>query len=281
MNNSVVSAAASLGALQQKLDVLADNIANVNTKGYKRKSTVFDDILTSLQPHDKTFELSGRRTPLGFTQGWGARVVGQQIDMTQGAMQRTDSATDLGIAGNALFEVRSGGTLDSPRAFTRQGAFQLSPTADGDRLLTTAQGYPVVAISPDGDNTFIRVPANYELVVGGDGSLTAKSPDGNETIALGRLQLVQVNKPELLQAVADNLYGVPSDVNVQDVVADVAADPDQNGGVSIRQGFLEESNVILGDEMSDLVSVQRAYQLSARALSSGDQMSQMAANLRA
>lgn len=280
MNNSIVSAAASLGALQTKLDVLADNIANVNTKGYKRKSTVFEDILTNIQPHEKSFELPGRRTPLGFTQGWGARVVGQQIDMSQGAMQQTDSMTDLAIAGNALFEVRSGGTLNSPRAFTRQGAFQLSPTAQGDRLLTTAEGYPIVA-SNGGADTFVRVPNNYDLVVGADGRLTARSKDGNESIELGTLRLVEVNKPELLQAVADNLYGVPSDVNVQDVVANVAARPDEPGGVAIRQGFLEESNVSLGDEMADLVSVQRAYQLSARALSSGDQMSQMAANLRA
>jgi len=280
MNNSIVSAAASLGALQQKLDVLADNIANVNTKGYKRKSTVFEDILTNIQPHEKSFELPGRRTPLGFTQGWGARVVGQQIDMSQGAMKQTDSMTDLAIAGNALFEVRSGGTLNSPRAFTRQGAFQLSPTAQGDRLLTTSEGYPIVA-SNGGADTFVRVPNNYDLVVGADGRLTARSKDGNESIELGTLRLVEVNKPELLQAVADNLYGVPSDVNVQDVVANVVARPDEAGGVAIRQGFLEESNVNLGDEMADLVNVQRAYQLSSRALSSGDQMSQMAANLRA
>lgn len=281
MNNSIVSAAASMGALQQKLDVLADNISNANTKGYKRKSTVFEDILTNIQPHEKSFELPGRRSPLGFTQGWGARVVGQQIDMTQGAMQQTDSLTDLAIAGNALFEVRSGGTLDSARAFTRQGAFQLSPTAQGDSLLTTAEGYPVVAVNPDGQDTFVRVPNNYEMIVGADGKLTARSSNGNESIELGTLRLVEVNKPELLQAVADNLYGVPSDVNVADVVANVVARPDEAGGVAIRQGFLEESNVSLVDEMADLVNVQRAYQLSARALSSGDQMSQMAANLRA
>ncbi|MBB6670603.1 flagellar hook-basal body protein [Cohnella nanjingensis] len=279
MNNSVIGAAASLGALQQKLDILAGNIANVNTTGYKRKSAVFEDILTNIQPHEQSFLQPGRRSPLGYTQGWGARVVAQQLDMAQGAMQQTDIPTDVAIAGNALFEVRSGGSIDSARAFTRQGAFQLKPTDQGDRLLTTNSGYPVVA-NVDGQEDFIRVPNGYEMIIAADGTITARLPNGTEQVELGKLKLVQVTKPELLQAVADNLYGVPSNVNVQDVVADIQASPETTGGVSVRQGFTEQSNVNLTDEIADLVNVQRAYQLSARALSSGDQMMQMATNLR-
>ncbi|GIO12220.1 flagellar basal-body rod protein FlgF [Cohnella xylanilytica] len=279
MNNSMISAAASMGAMQRKFDILADNISNLNTHGYKRKNAVFEDILTSIQPHEADFLQPGRRSPLGYTQGWGARVVAQTLDMAQGPLQQTNNSTDVAIEGNALFEVRTGATLNSERAFTRQGAFQLMPTAAGQRLLVTNAGYPVVADN-GGADTLINVPEGYELTVAADGTLTAHTQDNSETLELGKLKLVEVMKPELLQAVADNLYGVPQNVAATDVVQAVQATPDAAGGLAIRQGFLEQSNVNLIDEMTDLVTVQRAYQLNARALASGDQMMQMATDLR-
>ncbi|MBB6638119.1 flagellar hook-basal body protein [Cohnella thailandensis] len=279
MNNSMISAAASMGAMQQKLDILADNISNINTDGYKRKNAVFEDILTNIQPHEDSFLLEGRRSPLGFTQGWGARVVAQTLDMTQGPLKATGLETDVAIEGNALFEVRSGMTIDSERAFTRQGAFQLMPTENGNRILVTNSGYPVVASNGTTD-TFVNVPEGYKLVIADDGTITATSPDNLDSQQLGSLKLVEVLKPELLQAVADNMYGVPIDVNAGDVVQTVTATPNRTDGVAIRQGSLEQSNVSLADEMADLVTVQRAYQLNARALTSADQMMQMATDLR-
>lgn len=279
MNNSMISAAASMGSLQQKLDILADNIANLNTSGYKRKDAVFEDILTSVQPHKDDFLLPGRRSPLGFTQGWGARIVSQTLDLTQGPLQQTNSSTDVAIEGNALFELRAGNALNGDRVFTRQGAFELVPTGNGTRMLMTNTGYPVVASNGTAD-TFVEVPDDYELVVGADGGIMAKSRDGLTVLDLGTLKLVEVTKPDLLQSVGDNLYGVPDNVDVGDVVQVVAAMPGQDGGVSIRQGFLEQSNVDLTSEMADLITVQRAYQLNARALSSSDQMMQMATDLR-
>jgi flagellar basal-body rod protein FlgG len=91
---------------------------------------------------------------------------------------------------------------------------------------------------------------------------------------------VRVTNPELLQAVADNLYGIPSNVNPNDAVRNIAPLPNGETGISVRQGFVEQSNVNMTDEMTDLMIVQRAYQLSARALSSGEQMMGMANNLR-
>jgi flagellar basal-body rod protein FlgG len=275
----MISAAASMGAMQRKLDILADNIANLNTSGYKRKNAEFEDILTNVQPHEQDFQLPGRRSPLGYTQGWGARMVAQTLDLTQGPLKQTSLGTDVAIEGNALFEIRTGASLNSDRAFTRQGAFQLMPTGNGDRLLVTDTGNPVVA-DDGGTDSLIEVPDGYDLNIAADGTLTAVNADHTETLDLGKLKLVEVLKPELLQAVADNLYGVPQNVNVADVVQAVAASPAQSGGVAIRQGFLEQSNVNLVDEMADLVTVQRAYSLNSRALSSGDQMMQMATDLR-
>jgi flagellar basal-body rod protein FlgG len=279
VNNSMIIASASMGALQQKLDMLADNIANSNTVGYKRKNAVFEDIMTSLNPQQTDFNQPGRRTPLGFTQGWGARITSMQTDLTQGALQQTGNMTDVAIEGNGLFEVRTDGNINGARAFTRHGPFQLMPDANGDRVLVTNSGQQVVGDTGNGED-FIRVPAGYNLSIATDGTLTAIGNEGTASINLGKLKLVQVTNPELLQAVADNLYGIPSNVNPNDAVRNIAPLPNGETGISVRQGFVEQSNVNMTDEMTDLMIVQRAYQLSARALSSGEQMMGMANNLR-
>lgn len=280
MNNSMITASVSMGALQQKLDLLADNIANSNTVGYKRKTAVFEDILTSLNKHEEDFNQPGRRTPLGFTEGWGARMASMQTDMSQGVLQHTGNMTDLAIEGNGLFEVRSDGDINGDRAFTRHGPFQLMPDANGDRILVTNSGQQVIGNTGNGED-FIRVPAGYELSIATDGTLTAVGGAGTTPINLGTLKLVQVTNPELLRAVSDNLFGIPEDVDPNDVVRDVAALPGGETGIVVRQGYVEQSNVNLADEMTDLMIVQRAYQLSARALSSSEQMMGMANNLRA
>jgi flagellar basal-body rod protein FlgG len=275
----MITASVSMGALQQKLDMLADNFANANTVGYKRKSAVFEDILTSLNPHLEDFNQAGRRTPLGYTQGWGSRIAAIQTDMSQGVLQQTGNVTDIAIEGNGLFEVRTDGDINGARAFTRHGPFQLMPDANGDRILVTNSGQQVVGNTGNGED-FIRVPAGYELTVGTDGTLTAVGSEGTTPIELGSLKLVQVTNSELLQAVADNLYGIPENVDPLNVVRDIALLPNGETGITVRQGFVEQSNVNMADEMTDLMIVQRAYQLSARALSSSEQMMGMANSLR-
>ncbi|MFC5403604.1 flagellar hook-basal body protein [Cohnella soli] len=278
MNNSMIIASASMNALQRKLDILADNVSNSNTVGYKRKSAVFQDILTSIQPQLQDFNQAGRRSPLGFTEGWGTRIASMQTDLSQGVLQETGNMTDIAIEGNGLFEVRTDGDLNGVRAFTRHGPFQLMPDANGDRILVTNSGQQVVA-DVGGAEDFVRVPAGYNLSVAADGTLTAVG--AKDSIALGRLKLVEVTNPELLQAVSDNLYGIPADVNPDNVVRTIAGLPNGESGISVRQGFVEQSNVNLTDELTDLMIVQRAYQLSARALTSSEQMMAMANNLRA
>jgi flagellar basal-body rod protein FlgG len=280
VNNSMITASSSMGALQQKLDILADNIANSNTVGYKRKTAVFEDILTSINPQVEDFNQPGRRTPLGFTQGWGTRLMSLQTDMSQGVLQQTGNVTDVAIEGNGLFEVRTDGDINGARAFTRHGPFQLMPDANGDRVLVTNTGQQVVADTGNGED-FIRVPAGYNLSIASDGTLTAVGNEGTTPIDMGKLKLVQVTNPELLQAVADNLFGIPSNINPTDVVRDVSQLTEAERGISVRQGFVEQSNVNMADEMTDLMIVQRAYQLSARALTSSEQMMGMANNLRA
>ena len=282
MNSSMINAMVSMNGLQQKLDLLADNIANVNTVGYKRKDATFEDLLTNMKQQGEAFEQPDRLTPLGFNQGWGSRLTMIQPDMTQGAVQKSDNPYDIAIQGDALFEVITdeAGT----RAYTRNGAFQLTLDQNGTPILTTKEGYPLVVERPaDAAGNVvegrIEVPAGHQVRVSEDGRVQAVSADGFDIIELGRVKLVQPMKPGVLSPTADNLFVVADGLEVGDVVRAVV--PDAVNRIALMQGFLEQSNVNLSHEMSELMIVQRAYQMSARALTSSDTMMGLANSLRA
>ncbi|MFS0725844.1 flagellar hook-basal body protein [Paenibacillus sp. 1P07SE] len=281
MNSSMINAMVSMNGLQQKLDLLADNIANVNTVGYKRKDATFEDLLTNIKQQGEAFEQPVRLTPLGFNQGWGSRLTMIQPDMTQGPVQKSDNPYDIAIQGDALFEVITdeAGT----RAYTRNGAFQLVLDQDGTPILATKEGYPLVVQRVNADGAIveerIEVPDGYEIRIEEDGRVLGVSADGFDTIPLGQVKLVQPMKPGVLSPTADNLFVVADGLDVDDVVRAVV--PDEINRIALLQGFLEQSNVNLSHEMSELMIVQRAYQMSARALTSSDTMMGLANSLRA
>lgn len=279
MNSSMINAMVSMNGLQQKLDLLADNIANVNTVGYKKKEATFEDLLNNIKNQPDVFNQPGRLSPMNFNQGWGSRMTMIQPNLTQGPLQGTDKDTDIAIEGNGLFEVVVG--ADGNRAYTRNGAFQLTLGANGDTILATEDGYPVVANVRDPlTNQFVEgnivVPQGYSMRVNPDGTVLGVSSD--RTIELGNIKLLQATRPAALTAVADNLYVIADGINQGDVVQVIV--PDSENGLSLRQGALEQSNVNLTDEMTELITVQRAYQLAARALSSSDTMMSLANGLR-
>lgn len=278
MNASMINAMVSMNALQQKLDMISDNIANMNTVGYKKKEATFEDLLNNVKRQPETFNQPGRLSPLDYNQGWGARMTMIQPNLSQGAMTATGLDTDLAIEGNALFEVIVDGAGN--RAYTRNGAFQLTLNANGDTILATAEGYPVVANVTDADGNMAEgnlvIPEGYTLRVNADGSVQGISSDG--TINLGSIKLLQATRPAGLTAVADNLFAIAEGINVDDVVQQIL--PDGDNRIALRQGYLEQSNVELTDEMTELISVQRAYQLAARALSSSDTMMGLANTMR-
>jgi len=271
MNGSMINAMVAMNSSQQKLDLLADNIANVNTVGYKRKEASFQELLTTMTNQPEDFKQAGRFSPLGFSQGWGARLVNIKHDLSQGPLFQTNEPYDVAITGNALFEVMTDDA--GGRGYTRNGAWQL--TIDGNEsYLTTKDGYPIMG--KDGNR--IDIPEEAQAVrVNEDGSIEGKSAAGWD-IQIGQLQLVRVVNPAMLSQVADNLYKVAPGINAADVLQEATAAADSE--LSIRQGYVEQSNVSLTDEMTELINVQRAYQLSARALSSGDTMLGLANNLR-
>ncbi|OMF35862.1 flagellar hook-basal body protein [Paenibacillus sp. FSL H8-0548] len=280
MNSSMINAMVSMNGLQQKLDMLADNIANINTVGYKRKEATFEDLLTNLRSQPEAFDQPGRLTPMDFNQGWGSRMTAIQPNLSQGPLQGTDKDTDIAIEGNALFEVEVDGA--GTRAYTRNGAFQLTLGANGDTILATEDGYPVVANVRNADTGAviegnIVLPQGYSLRVNTDGTVLGVS--SNRTIELGSIKLLHASRPAALTAVSDNLFVIANGINTGDVVQQIV--PDSDNLISLRQGSLEQSNVQLTDEMTELINVQRAYQLAARALSSSDTMMSLTNGLRA
>jgi flagellar basal-body rod protein FlgG len=273
MNSSLIIAMNSMHSYQNKIDTIADNTANVDTVGYKKKIASFADLLNNTTEQPEEFLKDGRLTPLGFTQGWGAKIASMMTDFEQGSLQSTNEWTDLAVEGYALFEVQADaqGTL----AYTRDGSFQVAINGEGQAILATSQGMPVRATLTDGSQGSVVIPEGYTVQIGTDGTVLASNNE--ETLNLGRLNLVTPVRPDMLTQVSNNLFAVSQGINAEEVVQRVFAG---DNGISIRQGYLEKSNVDLTTELTDLVRAQRAYQLAARALTSSDTLMQISNNLR-
>jgi len=280
MNSSMINAMVSMNAMQRKIDTIADNVANVDTIGYKRKQTSFEDLLNNSKNQPQDFRQEGRLTPMGYNQGWGARMSMLELNMSQGSIKQTGLSTDIAIQGNALFEVQTDDA--GARAFTRNGAFQLTVRANGDTILATAEGYPVVARVPDQFGNIVEgsivMPEGHTMRVDPDGTVIAVSDTG-ATRTLGSIKVLEIMRSTALTPVADNLFVVADGVNRDSVLQQVV--PSEENRIALLQGSIEASNVELADEVTELLSVQRAYQLAARALSSSDTMMGLANTMRA
>lgn len=288
MNNSMINSSVSMHTLQQKLDILASNIANINTSGYKKKEASFEDVLTNTKLQPQSFRKDGRLTPLGYNLGWGSKLGSIRSNFAQGPISPTQNPTDLAIQGEGLFELSvltrdANGNPVQQTAWTRNGAFQLTPSEDGTQMfLTTKEGHHVMGI----DNRPIVMPVGTHPQIDGQGNIFAYRDGGTAGTKVGQIKLVRVVRPQLLNEMGDSLYTLPSNVTqdqqllgtiLQNVNNLPANDSDR---VEVRQGYLEQSNVNLADEMAELVTVQRAFQLNARALTSADTMMNLANNLR-
>lgn len=288
MNHSMINSMVSMNGLQQKLDIMANNMANVNTVGYKRREATFEDILTNMRQQPQGFQREGRLSPLGFNQGWGAKLSSMTTNFAQGALQDTGNPQDLALEGNGLFKVRVANSDPNEPAntlYTRDGAFQLSVVEnDPDNVyLTTKEGHLVL----DTEDNPITIPRGYKFAVNADGLVTAYNgsvPEAGSQVR-GQLGLVRVLRPQFMQQVGENMFTIPAGIaanpqEVNNVVQPVAAGSALEQPIKVRQGFLEQSNVNMADEMTELMMVQRAFQMSSRALTSSDTMMNLANNLR-
>lgn len=271
MNNSMISAMVSMNGIQRKLDIIADNIANVDTVGYKQKNTSFEDTLTSVMQQPKDFKQPGRFSALGYTTGYGVRTGDVFRDMTQGPLEQTNQPTDLAIEGSGMFAVEAGGRI----AYTREGAFHFvpDPSDPNSMVLVNNQGYFVL----DENNEHIKAPKNGKVAIDADGKVLV---DRKGVISeAATLKVLKPLRENALQQMDGNLFVVPASMTEAQVF-----EVPPGGGLpkdtSIRSGYLEQSNADYMGQITDMMQMQRAYQLAARAISSSDTMMNLANNMR-
>ncbi len=261
MLRSLYTAATGMEAQQLKMDVIAHNLANASTTGFKRTRPEFEDLLS------ETLQTAGASSPNGGSQpapvqvGLGVKTVATTRSFAQGDMINTQNPMDLAIEGEGFFKIqRENGDF----AYTRAGNFRLDATG----RLQTQRGE---LVEPS-----ITVPQETTaLTITSDGKVQAKVPSREEPVELGTLELVQFTNPGGLESVGDNL-----------LVATVASGepimvrPNEQGAGRITQGFLEGANVKAVEEMIDMITTQRAYEMNSKVIQSADQMLQRLTNLR-
>jgi flagellar basal-body rod protein FlgG len=254
----VRSAVSGMVSHKLSLDVIANNLANVNTSGFKASRVNFQDVL--YQEHRLATSNQDLRV------GAGVRPVEIQPFFTQGGLHQTENPLDLAIYGNGFFQVA---TPDGQAAYTRNGAFQV----DADGLLVTGDGLvvqPGIVIPPD---LVSSVTIDASGTVRGERRL----PNGQfETVEIGQLTVATFTNPEGLEAIGQALFR-----QTQNSGGATIGLPNTPGFGQIASQMLEQSNVNMADEMANLVVAQRAYGFSLKALQTIDEMIGMANNMRA
>ncbi|RUQ31620.1 flagellar hook-basal body protein [Peribacillus cavernae] len=273
MNRTMITATNTLGQLQHKMDIIGHNISNIQTNGYKRKESYFNDLLVQEFKNQKQENETGRLTPLGIRQGTGARISQSQLINSQGSIKSTGRNLDNALEKEDLyFRVRVSDDKGEDTRFTRDGAFHLNPVSNNPEqmMLVTGKGYPVL---DENDNPIIIDGSIKNLTFSKEGQLTAEADNGNRQIF--NLGIISVKKPQLLEQIGENLLGLPANfdqlgIKEEDILTSLTGGLRE--GISLNQGALESSNVDLSKEMTDLMNAQRQYQFNAKSVTMADQM---------
>ncbi len=259
MIRSLYVAKTGLQAEQTRMDVIANNLANVNTSGFKGSRAVFQDLLYQnlTQPGAQSSQTT--QYPSGLQLGTGVAPIATERLMTQGNLTQTGNALDIAVDGQGFFQVlQPGGTI----AYTRDGTFQLNNQGQ----LVTASGYLV--------QPTITIPGSAQTItIGNDGTVSVTLPGQAAPQQVGTLQLASFVNPTGLQSIGDNLY-----LQTGSSGAPNTGQPTLNGLGSVRQGYLESSNVNVVSELVDMISTQRAYEINSKAVQASDQMLQYVNN---
>jgi flagellar basal-body rod protein FlgG len=255
-------AATGMQAQQLNVEVISNNIANMNTTGFKRQRAEFQDLLyQNLERPGVAASAAGNVVPIGVQIGVGVRAGAVGRITEQGAISRTDNPTDLAVSGRGYFQV----TMPSGQtAYSRAGNFAVN--ADGQ--LVTAEGF---LIEPA-----ITVPQEaISVSISRDGVVQATMRSQVEPQNLGQIELAAFINPAGLEAIGDNMF-----LETPASGAAVVGTPGADGYGSLMQGFLETSNVNAVEEISQLIVAQRAYEMNSRVISATDEMLQTASQLR-
>ena len=261
MDGTLNAAASAMRAMELKLNNTAHNLANVSTTAFKRQRVEFQDIAYQLMRAVTLPSVDNVQVPTGVQLGQGVRTAGTLREFTTGDLRQTGRDLDVAIEGRGFFQVVQ---PNGAYSYTRDGAFKV----DGRGRLVNTDG---LTVDPQ-----ITLPRDYtHLAIGRDGTITAQMPGQQQPAQVGQLTLVQFVNPEGLEPTGRNLYNISASSGDP-----VYYQPGQNNAGVISQGFLEQSNVRAVDEMIDMITTQRAYEMATRSIQAADQMLGATANLR-
>jgi len=246
------TAATGMTGQQMIVDVIANNLANINTSGFKRSQVDFQDLMYLKIAQAGRETAAGVTAPTGIEIGAGVQMAATTKIFTAGELENTARNLDVAVSGDGFFEV----TLpDGSTRYTRDGSFKLN----ADRQIVTAKGYTI--------GSGITIPSTaVNISIGSDGTITAHDADSTTT-NVGTLQLARFANPSGLSSEGDNLMAETEASGTA-----MTGTAGQDGFGTLQQGFLEKSNVQMVTELVNLIKAQRAYEINSRAIRAGDEM---------
>jgi len=258
MIRALTTAAGGLKAQQTNMDIISNNLANINTSGYKKVRAEFKDVAYEVLKSDVA---DGKETSERVEVGLGCELSTTTRIFSQGSLIQTSNPLDLSIDGKGFFKVKD---FDGSIKYTRDGSFKI----DADGKIVTSSGRPIepeIIIPPDSKEITISSTGVVSVILSGD----------SKPLEVGRIELVVFANPNGLKAIGDNLYqessnsGIPVDVS-----------PGLDGAGIIKQGFLESSNVEVVEEMVKMIMAQRAFEINSKAMEAADDMLKIVNNIR-
>lgn len=263
MVRSLWTAASGMIGQQSNMDTISNNLANVNTSGYKKQRADFEDLIYQTVQVAGTPATEDTVVPVPIQMGHGVKLSSTQREFTQGALQNTENVSDMAIQGDGFFRIQN---YDGSYAYTRDGSFKIDSTGQ----FVTANGYKLM---PD-----LTLPQGFipdTLSISQDGRVTVKVPGRDDPIQVGQLELYRFPNPEGLTAVGENLYKISNASGEA-----LAGRPGFDGMGKTIHKFLEMSNVSVVREMVNMIVAQRAYEFNSKAIQTSDNMLGTATSLK-
>ncbi|EDZ62756.1 Flagellar basal-body rod protein flgG [Sulfurimonas gotlandica GD1] len=261
MMQSLYTASTGMLGMQTQIDTTANNIANVNTIGFKKSRAEFSDLMYKVMSYAGTATSDVTKSPTGIEVGLGVRPTAINKIFSEGSLKQTDNQLDVAITGRGFFKLE---LPDGTEVYSRNGAFKV----DDNGSMVNSDGYklvPEIVIPPDAT----------DISIGTDGTVTVVQPGQTQATQIGQITLTNFINPAGLHSRGDNLY-LETDSSGQPV----EGTPGVDGLGVLRQGFVELSNVELVVELTDLITGQRAYDSNSKVITTSDEMLQTTNNLK-
>ena len=261
---ALYSAATGMTAMETKLDVTSNNLANMETTAFKRDRANFEDLFYRHEVFPGAEDTAGQYTPTGISIGLGVRTASTQTEFTQGAIKQTSQELDVAIEGRGFFQVQN---PDGSTRYTRAGNF--SKNANDNMVTGSASDGRLI------EPPIVFPPDAMAIVISPEGIVSVQQPGNNQLTQVGQIELASFVNPQGLLKMGENLYA-ETDASG----APTLGNPGQEGLGLLRQNSLEASNVEPVQEIIDLIMTQRAFEMNSQTIKVGDEIMQNIANLR-